>query len=66
MPTTFIPALNQARPIDWPVQWPETPSKRNAEHEKEITFTATERRKGRGGGENDESGIKDSFVQQKI
>lgn len=50
MPTTFIPALNQARPIDWPILWSEPSSKRNAdpvsvskkkgEHEKEITFTA--------------------------
>lgn len=50
MPTTFIPALNQARPIDWPILWSEPPSKRNTEpvslskkekgHEKEITFTA--------------------------
>ena len=50
MPTTFIPALNQARLIDWPIPWSEPPSKRNTdpvslskkkgEHEKEITFTA--------------------------
>lgn len=81
MPTTFIPTLNQARPIDWPIPWSELPSKRNTgpvflspqkkkerkkKHETEITFTAPKEEERERGGENDESEIKDSFAAQKI
>lgn len=53
MPTTFIPALNQARPIDWPyamVRENTDPvslsKKKEKEFEKEITFTAQGKKKG--------------------